>query len=363
MIFYIYSPSGVRIGLLQNAESVQWLENYQSPGEAKITADITDENLELLIEGNRIYNPDTGTAMTIRASDTQERTGSQGMVVRATSASARLDDRIVMATEKITVAEAGIYNLYSKNRRELPIECAAVKGYTNKVDIEITWKSCLEAISKTAEASDLGYRVNFDPLTAVETLEVYSGVDRTEEGSDDYVGYFGTDVGNVSNIRIITDDSDYKNVVIVAGEGEGAERRVRVVSIAAAGEERREMFVDARDLQSKFSVAKDTGEKDSNGNPVHEYEEKTYTDDEYNEMLENRGREKLKEHLRQYDVSCEAEQSNIIFGADYFLGDRLPVKLPRYKISTSAVVSAVKLVYEAGGKTVTAILSKFAKEE
>lgn len=362
MAFYIYRD-GIRIGILQNVSSVQWLENYQSPGEAKIVADVTDENLELLVIGNRIYNPDTGAAMIIQASDLQEKASERSIVIRAVSPSVLLEHRVVMATEKIQLAEAGIYSIYSKNRRDLPIGTAAPKGYTNVVDTEITWKSCLEAINTISESSGLGYRINFNPTNAAETFEVYLGVDRTIQGSANYVGYFGTDVGNISDIRIIVDDSDYKNVAIVAGEDKGTVRKVRTVSLAANGEERRELFVDARDLQTEYRVAKDTGKKDDKGNPIHEYEEKTYTEAEYNAMLDTRGKEKLQEHLKKYDVTCNVEQNNLIYGVDYFLGDKMPVKLPRYQIKATAVVSAIKLVYEASGCAVTATLNNFTLEE
>ena len=59
--FYLFDADRVRIGELQNYDSVQWLENYQSSGEVKITARATSDNLAMLIEGNRVYNMDSDT--------------------------------------------------------------------------------------------------------------------------------------------------------------------------------------------------------------------------------------------------------------------------------------------------------------
>ena len=362
--FIVYDAERERVGMLQNADSIQWLESYQSPGEIKIDAQVTAENLAMLIDGNRIYNFDTDTVARICHVDIVETETEQLIIARADITSQLFDDRVVMATENVTDVEAGMYEIYANNRRNLPIELSPALGYTERTEMQITWNSVLDALQRLAEISGLGFKVLFDPETGVETLKVYKGVDRSVDGSPEYPGYFSTDVGNIQNVAIAAGSSGYKNVAVVAGAGEGADRTIRIVSLGPLyGENRREMFVDARDLQREYQVSTPTGEEDEEGNPTYSNETRQYTEEEYNAILDTRGLEKLAENLRTFAITCDVTQTNMWYGTDYNLGDRMAVKLPEFGINATARISSVTMIYEAGGNRIVATLSDFELEE
>lgn len=361
--FYIYNAARERIGMLQHDNAVQWLENYQSPGEVKIDAQATDKNLAMLVEGNRVYNTDSGTVARICHSDIVQTESEVLVTVRAYITSELLEDRVVMATMQAGVVETAMYAIYRDNRRGLPLAVGSTEGYTERTDTEITWGDVLSAEKKLAEVSGLGFKVLFDPQARTEIFKVYKGIDRSDDSSPNYVGYFGTDVGNLQNVSITSGTTDYKNVAVVAGAGEGNAREVRIVSLGTvSGENRRELYVDARDLQREYQVATPTGEYDKHGNPIYTYETRTYTDAEYFALLDARGREKLAEHLRTFSVTCDIAQNNIRYGEDYDLGDRMPIKLPEYGLYASARISSVTRVYEREGNKIVAILSDFELE-
>lgn len=361
--FYIYNAARERIGVLQHDDAVQWLENYQSPGEVKIDAQATLDNYALLVDGNRIFNADANTVARICHIDLVQTEAEELLTIRADITSELLSDRVLMATEHVTNVEAAMYSIYNKNRRALPISVGSAEGYTERADMEITWGSVLDAEQKLAEVSGLGFTVLFDPETGEETFKVYKGVDRSDEQNPGYIGYFGTDVGNIQNVSVTSGTTDYKNVAVVAGAGEGAERAVRIVSLGnVSGENRRELYVDARDLQREYQVATPTGEFDEKGNPLYSYETRLYTDTEYHAMLDARGREKLAECLRTFSITCNIVQNNILYGFDYFLGDRMPIKLPEYGIYASARISSVTMVYERDSNKIIALLSEFELE-
>jgi len=340
------------------------MENYQSPGEVKITAQATPDNLAMLIDGNRIYNPDSDGAARISHVDTDQTETEDIITARADMTSELLSDRVVMGTVNITNVEVGMYTIYSQNIRGLPIAVGALHGYTETAAIEVTWNSVLDAQIRLAEAAGLGFKVLFDPATGAETYVVYRGKDRSDDMSPDYVGYFGTDVGSIENVTITSGTTDYKNVAVVAGAGEGSARTVRIVSLGTVtGENRRELYVDARDLQREYQVATPTGQHDAQGNPLYTYETRTYTDTEYNAILDARGYEKLKDYLRTFSITCGITQNNILYGTDYRLGDRIPLKLPEYGIFTTARISTVTMIYETDGNRIVAVLSDFELEE
>ena len=137
-VLYVYSGAE-RLGVLQNEKSIQWVENYRNSGEAKIMCAATAENVAMLSLGNRIYNPDTRTIADIVATDVVEWSGEAELTVRAQTSAAELNRRVIMATEVISNVESGMRRIYTNNRRGLPIEMGAEKGFTETISKEITW--------------------------------------------------------------------------------------------------------------------------------------------------------------------------------------------------------------------------------
>lgn len=351
MILYVYS-GGVRIGLVEDIYSLQWLSEYQDAGEVKLICSATEKNIALLQDGNRLYCTDHPESAIIRHCETTEEKKEAKLTVRAVLSLARWGDRVIMATENIGNAEAGILQLVIKHRRGLPGTTAAAKGLPAQSNTQVTWGNVLEAAKTIATAAGYGLKERFDPVAAVDTFEVYSGTDRTTGAA--YNGYFGDDIGNLASYKISAGTADWKNVAIVGGAGEGAARKIVSVVIGSpASEARRELWVDAKDISPKYQIAT------PDGNGGYTYTEAIYTDSEYTALLEARGREKLKENLQTLEVSATLSEGLMVYGKDYFLGDIIPVKIAKYGLMLSARIAAVRTIYEGGTKKITADLSEF----
>lgn len=353
MTLYVYDPALERIGMAEDIRSLQWLSEYQDAGEVKLVCSATAKNRALLQDGNRLYCTEQPESAIIRETQIEDDGRDAALTVRAVLSAARWADRVVMATEQIANAEAGMLALTSRHRRGLPGVTGAAKGLAATLDTQVTWGSVLEAEIALASASGLGFREVFDPATGVETFEVYEGTDRTQ--SDKYNGYFGDDIGNLSDIKIVNGSDGWRNRAIVGGQGEGAARKVVTVSVGGyTGDALREVWVDAKDLGPTYQVATPDG---AGG---YTYTEATYTDAQYAAVLEARGLEKLAASMQTLEVDAAIGQGLMEYGRDYALGDILPLKLARYGLQLAARVSAVRTVYESTGKTVTAVLSDFS---
>lgn len=94
--------------------------------------------------------------------------------------------------------------------------------------------------------------------------------------------------GNLRNAGWSFADTNYANVALVQGAGEGDERAtVWVGNVDATGSDRREMYIDARDLQPE------DGE--------------TSTSQSYLEKLADRGGEKLLGQLRTGSIEFDVD--------------------------------------------------------
>ena len=355
---YVYDPALQRVGLVEEISSLQWLSLYADAGEAKLVCVASENNRALLQRGMRLWCNEQPECAVIRQTELEDDGKTAMLTVRAPLSVARWQKRVAMGTVQIRNVETAMLQLARSNRRGLAGTTAPAKGLTATTESQTSWGSVLDAEKALAAASGLGFREVFDPASGTETFEVYQGTDRTAEGTEAFVGYLGDDIGNISDIHIKDSEADWYNAAVVAGQGEGADRKVEIVSLGEAlGEARRELWVDARDIAATYQTATPTGTTDADGNPRYTYEQHAYTDVEYAALLRTRGTEKLQEHLRGFVVTVQAEQTLMRYGVDYFLGDVLPVKLIRYGLRLSARVSGVQTIYEADGRRILLQLS------
>ena len=89
--------------------------------------------------------------------------------------------------------------------------------------------------------------------------------------------------------------------------------------------QRRELYIDARDLQS-------------DGDP-----DKPLTTEEYAALLTNRGREKLAEHqlVRSFAATVRDRGATYVLGEDYQLGDTITGIDDRLGVTANAVAQGV----------------------
>lgn len=219
------------------------------------------------------------------------------------------------------------------------------------VDTQFTGDSVYDAIQKMCNASSIAFKITLEDNKFV--FELYNGVDRSydNEGIRPYV-VFSPDFDNVIDTEYVLDTADFKNVGIIAGEGEGAERRKiyiyhnifpatkkkggGVITIewsrnyygpqppsdggTMSGLNRYEVFIDARDISSKT----DEGEM---------------TDLDYCLKLEDRGKEKMLEFVDQEEFQANVNTDIMYkYNEDFFMGDIVEIT-NGYGIEQSARVT------------------------
>ena len=166
-----------------------------------------------------------------------------------------------------------------------------------------------ELITELCIASGLGYKCTFENKQFV--LNVLQGKDLSTNQSENSPVIFSERFDNISNLEFIHNRQQSKNVAIVAGQGEAAERAVVEVG-TATGLSRREIFVDARDI-----------EDDS--------------------LLIQRGEEKLAEVKEEISLTFDVVQENksFVYEKDYNVGDIITV-VSDYATMHTRIISATE---------------------
>ena len=169
------------------------------------------------------------------------------------------------------------------------------------IDAQFTGDNLYEAIVTLCSQNGLGFKITLNDNNQF-VFKLYKGSDRSYNQTENPYVVFSPDFENIVNSNYFESNQDYKNVALVAGEGEGSARKTSAVG-DVSGLERRELFVDARDISS-------------------ETEEGTLTDEDYTKLLTQRGNDKLEEYKETTDFEGEVDTSQMfVYGEDFFIGD------------------------------------------
>lgn len=202
-------------------------------------------------------------------------------------------------------------------------------GLTDRIEQQVTYEPLDEKIIEICKAYGYGTRVTFNEDNQF-VFEVYTGTDRSyEQDVNDYV-VFSREFDNIVSSKYIDDRSNFKNAVLVAGEGEGVNRQ-RYSYGTASGVDRYETFVDADNLSSE----------------VEEGETINYT-----EMMRAKAIEALGEYGTVVSFEGEVEPNySYKYGTDYGLGDIVQVEND-YQIYASARITEVLETFDENGYSV-----------
>lgn len=339
MDFNVHDHDGVWVGIIENPTSAIWTRRFQAPGDFELYFPATSEMLSLLEDDMYITRDDAPEVMIIEHIEiiTSEEEGDY-ILVSGRGAECLLDRRIIL--EQTAVAgrvDAALYRLIKENAiepsdadRVLPLEMSLPDASTDTISAQYTGTNLLEAVEEICKAYGLGFRAVADACQAITLrMELLKGTNRSEGQTDNSPVIFSSEYENLLSSKYVLDTTNYKNVAIVAGEGEGTARK-RATYGSASGRLRREMFVDARDLSTNEGSILLT---------------------DYTQQLQARGAEKIAECALTESFDGEIDTGNtFVLDTDYTLGDVVTVE-NEYYIRKDVRVSAIMETWDAEGYT------------
>ena len=339
MDFNVHDHAGVWVGIIENPTSAIWTRRYQQPGDFELYFPASAEMLALLEDDMLITREDAPEVMIIEHIEimTSEEDGDY-ILLSGRGAESMLDRRIIL--EQTAVAgrvDAALYRLATENAispldaaRKLPLSMDVPNIATDTISAQYTGTNLLEAWEEICKAYGLGFRaVATQGQTITPRLELLKGANRSENQTVNSPVIFSAEFENLMSSTYVLDTTKYKNVAIVAGEGEGTARK-RATYGSATGRMRRELYVDARDLSSN---------------------EGEISDSDYLAQLSGRGAEKIAELTVTESFDGEVDTSNtFVLDVDYTLGDVVTVE-NEYYIRKDVRVSAIMETWDEEGYT------------
>lgn len=331
----IFSPDILPIGILDNYSSLQWISRYTDAGFFTLKAALTSNARKLLVKGNRLYVD--GKAGYIYAVQYDMTDAGEILTAYGKDMTGILGQRINWQTLNFSGTVEGFLRqavnsnaIATTQERILPrLQLGTLHGYPETINKQDSYGNLLEVLTETAQEAGLGLRVLMNPEERTLAFEVYKGTNRTAGQTAVPPVIFAREFENILGLSYYDSLTDFRNVALVGGAGEGAARTLETVGIAS-GLDRYELFSDASGVQ-----------KTVDGTDL--------TDAQYAALLQQNGAEVLAQHpaVQTFDGTI-----NIITAPALNVGDIVTVRDEKWGVTTDARITEIEEIIESTGKTV-----------
>ena len=355
---YFFDKELNRIHIIDTYLSVIWANRYNAVGDCELVISASIENLNKLKESKYLERSDDDMVCEINKIElkTDEEHGDK-LIITGIDVKNILYQRIVekqtnfngLVEEYIrTLVEDAIINPTNPDRKIDNFILGDKAGFTETIKQQVTYANVGEKVEDLCKQLGWGFKITINNKKFVFSL--FKGEDKTE-----YV-MFSPEYDNISSTDYIKDNTDIKNVALVAGEGVGINRMVTIIG-SGKGIDRHEMYIDEKNTSSLIEYDELTHRyphgkqvtiedviyyqvdgvniatitKDTEG----EITEVKLCKDIYIESLKNIGAEKLAIHK-----SVTSFKGNVIAGMNYTYKIDVSV-MNEYGISINARISEI----------------------
>lgn len=304
----------IPVYVVDSYESFIWTDRYSEPGDFEYYNLANEEILNTFKIGYYLINSESDHTMIVESIET-ESDAENGDHVRITGRSIEslLERRLVWSQTIINGnLQSGLKKIFNNNIISPSVTKRKIDNFifvdSNdkritdlKLEAQYTGDVILTVVNDICASEKMGYKLILEDKKFY--FGLYFGTDRSDAQNELPKVTFGFDYDNVINMDYTEDYKTERNVALVAGEGEGT-ARVRVTVGDAEGIERKELYVDARDLSKEI---------EGGG---------TLSDAEYQRQLKQRGQEQLSEATAEKNFEGEVDAENLFkYNRDFVLGD------------------------------------------
>ena len=321
MDIYVLNKNLEIVDPVDGCESIIWTSRFFEHGDFELYLPCSKENIVRYAPDRYLKRWDYPGAMIIEktAIETTEESGEK-LIVSGRCLKSLLMRRVVWDQTTFTnkTVEYIIRSLITKNVISPSDSSRKIENFVlgNEVgfgdviqNAQYTGDNLYDIVVELCKTYNYGWDINL--IDGKFVFQLFKGINRSYEQNVNPRVIFSDDFENLITSKYSKDTMKYKNVARVAGEGEGVNRTIYDIG-TVSGIERRELWVDAKDLTS---TSKNEDDQDV-----------TLTTAQYKEVLINRGKEKLSENVSVESFEGTVETlEQFSFPEDFDLGDRVSV--------------------------------------
>ena len=355
-----------RVAVLDKYVSFIWTDRYNESGEFELVIPISEKGAKYVKENCFLSIPTSDRMMIVESikTETDSKDGNT-YDITGRSLESILDRRIVW---KQTNVNGSVQNALQKIINEAiinPVDSRRrIDGFVFNVSSDphvtaVTYNkaaqymgdSIYDVVKKVCQAYHLGFKMEWK----TDHLEfgLYAGVDRSYDQSDNSYVVFSPTHDNLLSSKYLMSLKKYKNVLRIAGQGEGATQTVITYYLEfdddkaseKTGLDRREIYVDCSDVSSI-----------TDGNTVMDV-------DQYTNTLVQKGVEKMVELVPETAFEGEIDTTIMFkYHTDFEVGDICEIR-DEYGNDDQVRISEVVQTWEASGYSCVPTLESLSNEE
>lgn len=322
-------------GISENQTSFVWHRKFFEAGEFRIYLPLTEDNIRIYQLGNIVTYRGANEAGVIEDLILRNTSEERVIIAEGRFLTSYMDRRLVRPTLNFTGKVEVAMRKMLTDAVPIPlVELGELNGFDETIEFQATYKNLLTMEEKLSKGANIGFRFRPDFTAKKIYFETYKGLDKSRSQTDRAFVEFSDMFENLNSVENRQNNQLLKNVGYVGGEGEGSARTYVIVgNNALTGLERREVFIDAKDISSD-----------------------EITQEEYLAALRTRGMEKLEEHLFSNSYECATiPTGNFEYKKDYDLGDIVTIKKLDWGLNTTQRITEIQEVYEHGSANIVPV--------
>lgn len=339
MIPIIMNKSFERVCEVDDFISFIWVTRYYTTGDFELCVDVNNIKTEYLVTGNYVLRDDddnVGIIETINKEENED--GHEMLVVTGRFLCSVLSRRIIeKQTQLNTSVSTGVYSLITNEaiapvdiERRIPNMLYGFFEKTDRLVAQYTGDNLLDAIEKICETYGIGHKTTLTEQNEF-LFQLYEGVDRSYGQDVNQYVVFSDEYDNLISSSYIENHSEMVTNVLVAGEGEGNERKTLWVGGNETGLNRYEKYLDQRQLSTN---------------------EGEVSDDVYYEQLNEAGLENITSFTKTF--TGQVHFDNIEFKKDVYVGDICTIENAGWGVYINTrLVEVIESTSETGVYTIT----------
>lgn len=330
----VFDKNIVYLGDCESVTSGRWKDKFYGCGDFAFSVIYSKRVKDLFELNNRVYigKPKLGIIKSsIAKSDKSGDSLEVGGVLSEDLLNMRINwGRVNLVNQYVEVIIRKLVTDHliapTNTKRSIPnLSLGTIKNLPNKADYQNSFGNILTCVTALAQPEEYGFSVDFDVATKTQIFTVIKGVNRTDGQTLNQRVVFSRKNSSVISLEYTQSVTDYRNTALVGGEGEDDARTLVEVVGSYSGLDRYEMFVDARDIQSK----------DESGN--------TISSSDYNNLLLQRGNEKISEYQKVESLDGTYDAESI---PEYLsLGDYVTVQDSKLGIKMDTQVTEIETTW------------------
>lgn len=335
MLPILLDSSFNKLAYIDDYISFIWTTRYYEPGDFELCVSASAANFSLFQRDRMIYREDDENYGLIENIKIQRDDDGQEMIIVSGRFLASILGRRIIAEQ--TTLSGTIYSCIQTLLEEnvispdvaartmsLTIEYTPTVGQ-DTMEAQYTGDNLLEVITDICRTNGIGFKVIHDQYNQY-LFELYEGKNRTYQQSANDIVVFSDEYDNLLSSEYEENYEGIATSVLVAGEGEGLDRKTLWVTDGSTGKDRYETYLDQRQIQSN------DGE---------------ITPTEYNKLLRQAGREAMTSYTKAF--TGEVYFGNLTYKTDVNVGDICVIQNNNWGIYiNSRLIEVIESVGETG---------------